>query len=150
MNLSPEEAESKGITLGISAVLMIILGYLGELIVEGSLGTRCLYWAAAMVPFLYIVYELLVGLGDATQLTTEPKVKDLILCVQVVTLLGWLTYPVMCVLPMLGFSGVNAIVAMQVGYYISGFRWKCGIGLIIYCITASRSQVEKDDALLPH
>ncbi len=37
--------------------LMIILGYPGEIIVEGNLGTRWVYWAAAMVPFLYIVYE---------------------------------------------------------------------------------------------
>ena len=56
---------------------MIIFGYPGELIVEGNLGTRWFYWAAAMVPFLYIVYELLVGLADATQLESEPRMKDL-------------------------------------------------------------------------
>ena len=54
-----------------------ILGYPGKIIVEGNLGTREFYWVAAIVPFLQIVYELLVGLADATQLETEPRVKDL-------------------------------------------------------------------------
>jgi bacteriorhodopsin len=148
MKLSPAEAKSKSITLGVAAALMIIFGYPGELIVEGDLGTRWFYWAAAMVPFLYIVYELLVGLADATQLETEPKVKALILRAQVVTVLSWLTYPVVYVFPMLGFSGANAIVAIQVGYCVSDIISKCGVGLIIYSITAAKSQVEKDGALL--
>ena len=101
-----------------------------------------------MVQLLYIVYELLVGLADATQLETEPKVKDLILRAQVVTVLSWLTYPVVYVFPMLGFSGANAIVAIQVGYCVSDIISKCGVGLIIYSITAAKSQVEKDGSLL--
>ncbi len=89
-----------------------------------------------MVLFLYIVYELLVGLADATQLETEPNVKALILRAQVVTVLSWLTYPVVYVFPMLGFSGANAIVAIQAEYGVSDIISKCGFGLIIYSITA--------------
>merc|ERR1719329_189452 len=67
MNLSAEEARSKCWTLDAAAALMIVLGYPGELIIEESqLGTRWLYWFLAMIPFMYIVYELLVGLADAT------------------------------------------------------------------------------------
>merc|ERR1712223_1168907 len=59
MNLTPEEASSKCWTLGTAAAIMIVLGYPGELIIEqGQLGTRWFYWMAAMMPFLYIVYEL--------------------------------------------------------------------------------------------
>ena len=66
-----------------------------------------------MVPFLYIVCEWLVGFSDATQLETEPKVKDLVLHAQVVTGLSWLTYPVVYVFPMLGFSGADAMVTRR-------------------------------------
>jgi bacteriorhodopsin len=150
MKLSPQECRSKGTALGVAAVLMIILGYPGELIVEGDLGTRFLYWALAMVPFLYIVYELLVGLADATQLETDPNVKDLIFRAQWVTVVSWLTYPVVYVFPMIGFSGAKAVVAIQVGYCVSDIIAKCGVGLIIYSVTVAKSQLEKDGALLPH
>merc|ERR1739848_481772 len=63
MQLPEEQASKKCMTLGVSSALMIILGYPGELIVEGPLSTRWRYWGAAMVPFCYIVYELLVGLA---------------------------------------------------------------------------------------
>ncbi len=62
---------------------------------------------------------------------------------QVVTVLSWLTYPVVYVFPMLGFSGAKAIVAIQVGYCASDVISKCGVGLIIYSITAAKSQMEK-------
>jgi hypothetical protein len=137
MELSPEAAKSKSLTLGVAAALMIIAGSPGELIVGGDLGTRWLYWAAAMVPFLYIVYELLVGSADATQLETEPKAMALFLRGQVVTVLSGLTYSVVYAFPMLGFSGSNATVAIQVGYCVSGILSMCGFGLIIYSITAA-------------
>ncbi len=44
---------------------MIIPGYLGDLIGEGNLGTRWLFWAAAVVQFLIKVYELLFGIAEA-------------------------------------------------------------------------------------
>merc|ERR1712211_52246 len=65
MRLSSEEASQKCISLGLSSALMIILGYPGELIVEGDLSQRWMYWMLAMLPFCYIVYEL-VGLAAAT------------------------------------------------------------------------------------
>jgi len=148
MKLSPEESKSKSSTLGVAAALMIILGYPGELIVEGDLGTRWQYWALAMVPFLYIVYELLVGLAGATQLETDPSVKDLIFRAQWVTVASWLTYPVVYVFPMIGFKGASAVVAIQVGYCASDIIAKCGVGLIIYSVTAAKSELEREGALL--
>jgi len=146
MNLSAEEASSKGASLGGAAALMIVLGYPGELIVEGNLGTRWFYWALAMLPFLYIVYELLVGLSGATNSEMDPVVKKLVFRAQWVTVFSWLTYPVVYVFPMLGFKGAGAVVAIQVGYCCSDIISKCGVGLIIYSITSAKS--EKAGALL--
>jgi len=146
MKLSPEEAKSKCQTLGVGSALMIILGYPGELIVEGDLSTRWMYWALAMMPFLYIVYELLVGLAAATQAETDPAVKDLVFRAQWVTVVSWLTYPVVYIFPMIGFRGAGAVVAIQVGYCCSDIISKCGVGLIIYSITSAKSQ--KAGALL--
>merc|ERR1711904_263844 len=76
--LSPEECKQKAIALGVASGLMICIGYPGELIIEGNLGVRWFYWAAAIVPFLYVVYEMLVGLAAATQAESDPTVKSLI------------------------------------------------------------------------
>jgi len=149
MRLSSEEASKKCISLGASSALMIILGYPGELIVEGNLSQRWMYWMLAMLPFCYIVYELLVGLAAATASETDPRVRDLVFRAQWVTVASWLTYPVVYIFPMLGFSGAQAVVNIQVGYCVSDVISKCGVGLIIYSITAAKSAVDKQEQLLP-
>ena len=59
MRLNKEETYSKGTKLTIAAVLMVILGYPGETLVDpNQLGERMIYWLMAMIPFLYILYNL--------------------------------------------------------------------------------------------
>merc|ERR1711976_786695 len=140
MNLPVTEAEEKCRTLGLSSAVMIILGYPGELIVEGNLLVRWMYWALAMVPFCYIVHELLVGLAAATRSEPNDEVRSLIFRAQWFTVVSWLTYPVVYVFPMLGFKDAGAVVAIQVGYCVSDIIAKCGVGLIIYSITAAKSE----------
>merc|ERR1712232_39018 len=149
MKLPADEATNKCTTLGVSSALMIIIGYPGELIVEGSLMTRWLYWAVALVPFCYIVYELLVGLAAATNSEANDKVRGLILRAQYWTVISWLTYPVVYTFPMLGLHGANAVVAIQVGYCVSDIISKCGVGIVIYCVTDAKSKSGKEGALLP-
>mmetsp|Transcript_83626 Transcript_83626/g.179288 ORF Transcript_83626/g.179288 Transcript_83626/m.179288 type:complete len:259 (+) Transcript_83626:65-841(+) len=144
MKLSPEESKSKCLTLGTAAALMIILGYPGELIIEVSfLSARWIYWALAMVPFLYIVNELLFGLKAATEAESDESVKSLIKAAQVWTVVSWMTYPVVYIFPMLGISGSNAVVAIQCGYCVSDIISKCGVGLLIYQITSAKSSLAK-------
>jgi len=140
MKLPAKESRSKATTLGVASALMIILGYPGELVLdEGNLGTRWVYWIAAMMPFLYIVYTLLVGLNDATNSETDPAVRDLLKGVQWWTVISWCTYPVVYVLPMMGITGTNAVVGIQLGYSVSDIISKCGVGLMVYQITMAKS-----------
>jgi len=149
MKLSSEEASQKCLTLGVSSALMICVGYPGELIVEGpELAQRWSYWFCALVPFAYIVYELLVGLAAATAAETDPRVRDLVFRAQWVTVVSWLTYPVVYIFPMIGFKGAQAVVNIQVGYCVSDVISKCGVGLIIYSITSAKSTLDKQQGLL--
>jgi bacteriorhodopsin len=148
MKLTPEESSSKCWTLGIASALMIISGYKGELIIEGNLDTRWQFWAMSMVPFLYIVYTLLIGLADATNAETDANIKSLIQRAQLVTVISWCTYPVVYIFPMMGITGASAVVAIQVGYCASDIISKCGLGLMIYQITKAKSDLEKGGALL--
>jgi bacteriorhodopsin len=148
MKLSPEESSSKCWNLGVTSALMIISGYKGELIIEGNLDTRWQFWAMSMVPFLYIVYTLLIGLADATNAETDAGIKSLIQRAQLVTVISWCTYPVVYIFPMMGITGASAVVAIQVGYCVSDIISKCGLGLMIYGITKAKSDLEKSGALL--
>lgn len=145
MNLTKEEASHKCWTLGSAAALMILLGYPGEVLIgKDELGTRWFYWALAMLPFLFIVQQLLVGLADATSKESDSAISRKIRMAQVVTVVSWCTYPVVYVFPMLGLDGGQAVVAIQCGYCVSDIISKCGVGLIIYNITAAKSaNIEK-------
>jgi bacteriorhodopsin len=148
MKLTPEESSAKCWSLGVTSALMIISGYKGELIIEGNLDTRWQFWTLSMIPFLYIVYTLLVGLADATNRETDESIKALIQRAQLVTVISWCTYPVVYVFPMMGVTGASAVVAIQVGYCVSDIISKCGLGLMIYGITKAKSDIEKSGAIL--
>ena len=144
MDLKPEETSKKAWQLGASAALMIILGYPGELILEADkLSTRWVYWALAMIPFLFVVYTLLVGLAGATRNET-PEVASAIRYAQWMTVLSWCTYPIVYIIPMFGAKGSNAVVGIQVGYCIADVISKCGVGFVIYNITARKSAQSSD------
>jgi bacteriorhodopsin len=149
MKLPAEKANSKCLTLGISSALMIAVGYPGELIMEADkLNQRWGYWAFSMCMFSYVVYELMVGLSEATNSETDEGVRGLIKNAQIWTVISWLTYPVVYTLPMMGFSGAQAVVGIQCGYCVSDIISKCGVGLLIYRITAAKSALEAKGGLL--
>jgi len=149
MKLEPEVLSSKGWTLGVGSALMIVSGYYGELTITGDLTPRWICWFLSMCFFLYIVYELMVGLSSATDAEYDPVVKGKIKSAQLMTVISWCTYPVVYLFPMLGMGGSSAVVSVQVGYCISDIISKCGVGLIIYQITAAKSAAEsaKNDSI---
>merc|ERR1712107_798677 len=96
MKLSDAEYSSKAWALGLSSALMIVSGYYGELVVTGDLTPRWLCWFVSMGFFLYIVYELLVGLAGATSSETDPVIKGKIQTAQIMTVISppilWSTF----------------------------------------------------------
>jgi len=144
MKLPADESRSKATSLGVASVLMIILGYPGELVTSAdNLGTRWGWWVAAMIPFIYIVYTLLIGLGEATNSESDPHVRGLVKRVQWWTVISWCTYPVVYIFPMLGIKGDSIKVYIQLGYSVSDIISKCGIGLMIYQISMAKTHAMK-------
>jgi bacteriorhodopsin len=142
MKLDDQTFNNKAWTLGLGSALMIASGYYGELVVTGDLTPRWMCWFLSMVFFLYIVYELLVGLAAATNSETDPTIKDKIKVAQVSTVISWCTYPIVYLFPMLGINAAHAVVGIQIGYCISDIISKCGVGLVIYQISYAKSTKE--------
>jgi len=144
MKLDAETATKKCWQLGISSALMIVVGYPGELILEqDKLNQRWAFWGIAMVPFLYIVYELTAGLSASLNSEEDDVIRGKIWYAQRATIVSWLTYPIVYIIPMLGAKGASAVVGIQVGYCLSDIISKCGVGLLIYQITIAKSKMAK-------
>jgi len=139
MKLDANEFAAKSKSLGVGSALMIISGYYGELTVTGNLTPRWMCWFVSMLFFLFIVYELLSGLSNATNSESDPEIREKIKLAQVMTVISWCTYPVVYLFPMLGIGASTAVVAIQVGYCVSDIISKCGVGLVIYQITYAKS-----------
>merc|ERR1711884_878678 len=142
MNLDAKTYSSKAKTLGFGSALMIVSGYYGELVVTGDLTPRWLCWFLSMCFFLYIVYELLVGLAAATASETDPVIAGKIKTAQIMTVISWCTYPVVYLFPMLGINAASSVVSIQLGYCVSDIISKCGVGIVIYQITYAKSAKE--------
>merc|ERR1711879_1094564 len=139
MRLDPATYNTKAWTLGFGSALMIASGYYGELVVTGDLTPRWLCWFLSMSFFLYIVFELLVGLSAATNSEADAVIKDKIKVAQVMTVISWCTYPIVYLFPMLGINAAEAVVSIQIGYCVSDIISKCGVGLVIYQISYAKS-----------
>ena len=69
MGLPADETASKAWSLGLASALMVCLGYPGE--IQDKPSGRWLWWALAMVPFLFVVGQLAVGATPADSMWTS-------------------------------------------------------------------------------
>jgi bacteriorhodopsin len=138
MRLSQSETVSKSTTLGAAAALMIALGYPGE-VSAGIDSTRLLFGALSMIPFLYIVFTLYVGLGAAIKNQPE-NVRGLVGLARNVTVLSWFFYPVVYFLPfIIDIKGADAFAVIELGYTLADLVAKAAFGVLIYTIAVRKS-----------
>ncbi|MCL1481332.1 MAG: bacteriorhodopsin-like [Marinobacter sp.] len=140
MKLSNSETVSRSVKLGGAAALMIVLGYPGE--VASEVGTRALFWILSMIPFLYIVRELVIGLKES--ISQQPdEVKGLISTASILVVASWAFYPIVYLLPLLGVTGGSAIVAVETGYTIADIVAKAVFGLLIFTIAVRKGKADE-------
>ena len=120
---------------------MVILGYPGEVITDPSMyGDRWMWWVLAMIPFVYIVWDLVNGLGAS--ISKQPKaVQGLVSKARTLTILSWCFYPIVFVFPMIGLQADPGAVnpAIQVGYTVADVVAKALFGVMIYMIAQRKS-----------
>jgi len=116
---------------------MIVLGYPGE--ISDDSPTRWIFWVLAMIPFLYIVFVLFVGLKDAVEKQPD-SARGLVNMARWVTVISWCTYPAVFVLPMIfNLDATGSLIGIQVGYSISDVISKCGLGIFVTQIALAKS-----------
>jgi bacteriorhodopsin len=139
MRLPGNEGSKKASRLAFLAVIMVALGYPGEISHVAS--TRWLWWCLSMIPFLIIQFELFIGL-KASIAAQPANARGLVSAARYITVVTWLFYPIVFIFPMIGMNGSSAEVGVQVGYSIADVLAKAAFGIFIYTIAVRKSESE--------
>jgi len=93
-----------------------------------------------MLPFLYIVFTLYVGLGRAVSSQPE-SVRGLVTLARNVTVLSWFFYPIVYFAPfVIDVQGANAFVVIELGYTLADLIAKAAFGVLIFMIAVRKSE----------
>jgi len=142
MKLPAEQTRSLSWSLGAASALMVALGYPGE--IQEDLGVRWFWWALAMVPFCYVVFQLVVGLGAATDKQASSAASSLISAARYLTVVSWCTYPFVYIIKNVGLAGPVATMYEQIGYSCADVVAKAVFGVLIWAIAAEKSRIEDE------
>lgn len=135
LRLPHAETYKKGLGLTLAAALMVILGYPGETLTIGF--AKVIWWVLAMIPFSYILYEMIKGVGASIK--TQPLVvQPLFKKTRLLIILSWSFYPLVYILPLFGLS---AFVSIQVGFTVVDIVAKSVFGILIYIIAQRKSEI---------
>jgi bacteriorhodopsin len=137
LNLTRERSGGLIANLSIAAFLMIVTGYPGE--VADNNTTRAIWGFISTIPFVYIVYVLWVELGKVME-SQPAEVRVLFRNMRLLILATWGFYPIVYMLPFIGFIGPNVTIGIQIGYTIADILAKAGYGVLIYAVASIKSE----------
>jgi len=139
IRLTREETFSLGTKLTIAAIIMVLLGYSGEGLVNADqLHERWIYWSLAMFPFLFILYNLIIKLKNP--ISKQPKnVQSLVSNSRWLLIGSWTIYPIVYLLPI--FDPSASYVNLQVGYTVADILSIASFGIMIYLIAQRKSDI---------
>jgi len=140
--LAKPMARSLTVRLAVAALLMIVLGYPGEVSTDAT--TRWVFWGVAMLPWAYIMYVLFAQFGEAISRQPE-SVRGLVGKARTLILVTWAFYPIAYLGPELGLTGASAETFVQVGYTLADIFAKVGLGVYIYFIARGKTEAENAD-----
>jgi bacteriorhodopsin len=141
LRLKAEVARGLVVKLSVASVLMIGLGYPGELAAAKS-STRLTFGILSSIFFVYILYVLFVELTKSLD-GQSARVKNLVSGMRWVILVTWLVYPVAYFLPRFVSNPTTALVVRQVGYSIADVLAKPLFGLFAVMVMLIKSREEE-------
>jgi len=168
MGLSASRTRDLTWKLGLASAIMVAVGYPGESSADPK--ARWVCWALAMIPFLYVVYNLMVGLAKAAgedeeeededeealvagsaaaqmkdYVNSNENVQSLIAYARYLTAASWLTYPVIYLIKSFPeVSGSNAMMYEQTAYSLADVLAKAVFGILIWAIASAKSDLEEN------
>jgi bacteriorhodopsin len=129
--------------LVIAAVIMLVLGYPGEIERE-NMTMRGVWFVLSCIPFVYILYVLYGELGRTiAEAKFSPRTNQLIGATRTLLLVSWLFYPLAYLAPMVGIGGAAGEVGLQIGYSLADLTAKPLFGVFLYLIAREKTLSEE-------
>ena len=137
LGLSADKRRPLTVRLVVAAILMIGLGYPGE--VSTSDSTKWIFWVLSVIPFVYILATLIKELGAAQKRESAAVAKTLRLAT-IILVGAWLVYPIAYLFPVIfGTDSTMAETVRQVGYSAADLLAKPVYGLVILAVAKLRT-----------
>jgi len=100
----------------------------------------------SILPFCFILFQLLIGLRAATQ--TQPEAARGLMCqARLLSAVSWWTYPGVYVVKMLGISAATPTAAEQIGCSVADVVAKAVFGVLIRAIAAAKNDAKEKEAI---
>jgi bacteriorhodopsin len=142
LRLDSKVSRSLIIRLSVASLIMIGLGYPGELAPAHS-AARLVWGGVSTLFFAYLLYVLFVELSRS--LGRQPQgVKSLIDAMRYLLLVTWTVYPAAYIAPRFISSPSTALVVRQVGYSIADVLAKPLFGLLIVAIAILKTKADAE------
>ncbi len=147
MNLAKDKARRLITVLVISAVLMLLTGYFGEIRTEDtSLFSLRGFWGLISSIFFVIILVKLVQEIWGTAKEETGRVRILVRNILLLTVFVWGFYPIVYMAPFYGLEGGTSEAFLQVGYSMADIIAKAGYGLMIFAIAKERTAQEQGES----
>lgn len=145
MRLPERDQTATSWRLASAAALMIILGMISPM--QSTMWLRWVWWVIALVPLLYIVAELTVGLKG--HMARQPEsLSRLLTAIRYLTVAAWVLYPIVAVIRVVGRATPTWLTWEQVGFTAADVFAKGVFGVLLWAAASERSKVEEEGRLL--
>jgi bacteriorhodopsin len=127
--------------LGGAAALMVLIGLPGE--ISDNTGTKMAFWALGCIPFAYLIYVLYFGMTGSLRRQSDTVMRT-VSNARMLLVGSWMIYPIIYLVPVMGFDGARGLVGRQIGYTIADVIAKPLFGLFLLRV-AQAKQADSDE-----
>jgi sensory rhodopsin len=129
--------------LMIADAVMIILGYIGEVVTNEAGGGTTTSWVCFMAACGGFVYILIVMYGELAEAAADfpPDLRSTFGLLQNFVLISWMVYPIGYLAPLLGYKG-ELLAVRELVYCIADLSAKVGFGILVVSLAKKLSLLE--------
>jgi sensory rhodopsin len=129
--------------LMIADAVMIILGYIGEIVTNEAGGGTTTSWVCFLAACAGFAYILVVMYGELSEAAADlpPDLRSTFGLLQNFILISWMVYPIGYLAPLLGYKG-ELLAVRELIYCIADLCAKVGFGILVVSLAKRLSLLE--------
>lgn len=138
LNLTAKQRRTRSVVLAMLGAEMIVLSWPGMM--ARTADQRLLWFAASMVPYVLIWFQLFFTLGRAVSAEPQPA-RQWVMGARWILFFGWMVYPTIYALPMFGLTSATVYFWTQIGYAAGDLLTKALFGVFLCLVATSKAGI---------